>query len=349
MPNSINLVTKFQPLLDAVYKEASLTGDLENTPVQFDGSKTVKVLKLTVPALGKYTRNSGYTAGYVSADWEPFTMNQDRGTKFNIDAMDNEETLNMTFGKACSEFIRTQVVPQVDTYRFAALGSTAGIGRASGSLTAGTNVLSALRTAMTAMDEAEVTKEGRILYITPTYKGLIDDVDLTKSKAVMDRFAKVVVVPGSRLISRATVADDGSISKPSATTENLTGDGSTRVFTLTASGGIPSYLDSVKVGGTAKTEGTDWTYDAATGKITFTTAPAAPQSGTNIEVKYGQGFDMKFMIVEPQAAFAIAKHTKLRVFDPDVNQTMDSWEFQYRLYHDCFVYPQKAAGIYIHC
>lgn len=349
MPNSINLVTKYQPLLDEVYKAAALTGDLENTPVRFDGSKTVKVLKLTVPGLGKYTRNSGYTQGYVSADWEPLTLTQDRGTKFAIDAMDNEETLDMTFGKASSEFIRTQVVPQVDTYRLAALASAAGIGRASGSLAAGTNVLSAIRAGMTAMDEAEVTKEGRVLYITPTYKGLIDDVDLTKSKAVMDRFGKVVVVPGSRMISRATIADNGAITKPSATTENLTGDGSTKVFTLTASGGIPSYLDSVKVGGTAKTEGTDFTYDPETGKITFATAPAAPGSGTNIAVKYGEGFDMKFMIVDPRAAFAVAKHTKLRVFDPDVNQAMDSWEFQYRLYHDCFVYPQKAAGIYIYC
>lgn len=346
MPNSINLVAKYQPLLDEVYKNAALTGDLENTPVQFDGSKTVKVLKLEVPALGKYTRNSGYTQGYVSADWEPFTLKQDRGTKFAVDAMDNEETLDMTFGKAASEFIRTQVVPQVDTYRLSALASAAGIGRAAGALSAGTDVLAAIRAGMTAMDEAEVTKEGRILYITPTENGKIADVDLTKSKAVMDRFAKVIEVPGSRMISRATIADNGAISKPSATSESFTGDGSTKVFTLTASGGIPSYLDSVKVDGTAKVEGTDFTYDPETGKITFATAPANTKA---IAVKYGEGFDMKFMIVDPKAAFAIAKHTKLRIFDPDVNQTMDSWEFQYRLYHDAFVYPQKAAGIYIHC
>jgi hypothetical protein len=60
------------------------------------------------------------------------------------------------------------------------------------------------------------------------------------------------------------------------------------------------------------------------------------------------GKNINFMIVEPKAAFAVAKHKKLRVFDPDTNQKRDDYLFQYRLYHDMFVYPQKAAGIYCH-
>ena len=34
MANSIELVTKYQPLLDEVYKEESLTQDLEDTKVK---------------------------------------------------------------------------------------------------------------------------------------------------------------------------------------------------------------------------------------------------------------------------------------------------------------------------
>ena len=60
------------------------------------------------------------------------------------------------------------------------------------------------------------------------------------------------------------------------------------------------------------------------------------------------GKNINFMIVEPKAAFAVAKHKKLRVFDPDTNQKRDDYLFQYRLYHDMFVYPQKVAGIYLH-
>lgn len=276
MANTINLVTKFQPLLDEVYKAASLTSDLENSAVKFDGSKTVKVLKLTVPPLGTYTRNTGYTAGDVTADWEAFTLTQDRGTEFSVDAMDDEETLNMTFGNASSEFIRRSVVPQVDAYRFAAMAGAEGIGTVAGAaLTTGEAVIKAISTGMTAMDEAEVTAEGRILYITPTLKGLIDDLDSYKSKACVERFAKVVVVPQSRFFTSVTISNTG----------------------------------------------------------------------------FAKGADAKninFLIVEPKAAFAVAKHKKLRVFDPDTNQKRDDYLFQYRLYHDMFVYPQKAAGIYLH-
>ncbi len=276
MANTINLVTKFQPLLDEVYQAASLTGDLENSAVKFDGSKTVKVLKLTVPPLGTYTRNSGYTAGDVTADWEAFTLTQDRGTEFSVDAMDDEETLNMTFGNASSEFIRRSVVPQVDAYRFAAMAGATGVGTVAGAaLTTGEAVIKAISTGMTTMDEAEVPAEGRILYITPTLKGLIDDLDSYKSKACIERFAKVVIVPQSRFYTAVNITNNGFA------------------------------------------KGTD-------------------------------AKNLNFLIVDPKAAFAVAKHKKLRVFDPNTNQKRDDYLFQYRLYHDMFVYPQKAAGIYVH-
>ena len=275
MANTINLVTKFQPLLDEVYQAASLTSDLENSAVKFDGSKTVKVLKLTVPPLGTYTRNSGYTAGDVTADWEAFTLTQDRGTEFSVDAMDDEETLNMTFGNASSEFIRRSVVPQVDAYRFAAIAKAEGVTSASAAITTGEAAIKAINVAMTAMDEAEVPTEGRILYITPTLKRLIDELDSYKSKKCLEAISKVVVVPQTRFYSDVTISENG-----------------------------------------------------------FAKASGAA--------------NLNFILLDPKAAFAVAKHKKLRVFDPNTNQKRDDYLFQYRLYHDMFVYPQKVAGIYVH-
>ena len=169
MSNTINLVTKFQPLLDEVYKAASLTGDLENGAVKFDGSKTVKVLNLTVPALGAYTRNTGYTAGDVTADWEPFTLTQDRGTEFSVDAMDNEETLNMTFGNASSEFIRRSVVPQVDAYRFAKMVQENGITRKQATLTTGDEVIAAIN-AISSVASSCITSMMSSTVIMPTMR-----------------------------------------------------------------------------------------------------------------------------------------------------------------------------------
>lgn len=64
--------------------------------------------------------------------------------------------------------------------------------------------------------------------------------------------------------------------------EEFNGDGATKEFTLTGTAsGFPSALASVVVG---DTDPEDWTYNASTGKVTFTTAPAA---GTkNIVVTY---------------------------------------------------------------
>lgn len=199
--NSITLAEKYQPLLDEVFKKASVTSDLESGSVKFDNTKTVKILKLKLPSLGEYSRNSGFTAGDVEADWEPWTLTQDRGREFSVDAMDDEETLNMTFGKACSEFIRTKVAPQVDTYRFGVLASTKDISVAQGELADGDAGLKAIRDAMSKMDNDEVDGEGRILYITSQLKNDIDDLETYKSRKVMERFAKVITVPTTRFWS----------------------------------------------------------------------------------------------------------------------------------------------------
>jgi hypothetical protein len=66
---------------------------------------------------------------------------------------------------------------------------------------------------------------------------------------------------------------------------------------------------------------------------------------------YGQTSGKKklnFLLLHPSAVLQIAKHNPLRVFAPDLNQTADAWLFQYRIYHDAFVYDNKTDGVYVH-
>lgn len=58
--------------------------------------------------------------------------------------------------------------------------------------------------------------------------------------------------------------------------------------------------------------------------------------------------DLNFLLLHPSAVLQIAKHNPLRVFAPGVNQTADAWLFQYRIYHDAFVYANKTDGVYAH-
>lgn len=213
MANTITLAKKYVPLLDEVYKKSALTSILDSDPtLAREGANANEIIipKIDMDGLADYDRNSGYTGGDVTLTWETKKFNYERGRMFNVDAMDNEETAGLAFGKLAGEFLRTKVVPEVDAFRFASYASTANASLASANLTDGESVIKALRTASTKMDEDEVTAEGRILFITPTLKGMIDDLDTTKSKEVLKKFSSVIEVPQSRFYSAIELKDGKS-------------------------------------------------------------------------------------------------------------------------------------------
>ncbi len=206
MANTITLAEKFVPVIDGIYKKASLTSVLDAaTKPDFSGVNTVKVMKVTTTGLGDYSKENGYAQGNATLEWESLQLEEDRSAELSVDRMDNEETLGQAFGMIMNEFIRVNVAPEVDAYRLAKYASASGIGKASGALADGDAVVKALRTASTTMDEAEVPAEDRYLFITPTLYGLVQDLDTTKSKEVLKRFAGIVEVPQSRFYTGITL------------------------------------------------------------------------------------------------------------------------------------------------
>lgn len=211
MANTITKFKKYIDRLDAVYKNASLTADLDgDATLVREGANANEIIvpKMSLDGLADYSRNGGYVSGDVTLTNETVAFNYDRGRKFGVDAMDNEETAGVAFGKLGSEFIRTKVVPEVDAFRFATYAGISGIGKATaGTLSTGADVIGALRTATSTMDEAEVPMENRILYITPSLYGLVQDLDTSKSREVLERFSKIVLVPQTRFYTAIDLAD----------------------------------------------------------------------------------------------------------------------------------------------
>lgn len=210
MPNSIALFKKYIDLLDEVYKQSAKTAilDGDNALVQAGrGTNEIVIPKMSLDGLADYSRNSGYVKGDVTLTYETVQFNYDRGRKFSVDAMDDEETAGIAFGKLSSEFIRTKVVPEMDAFRFASYASTSNIGGATGTLSTGDNVITALRVAANAMDEAEVPAEQRVLFITPTLRGLVADLDTSKSKEVLAKFSQIVEVPQTRFYTAIDLLD----------------------------------------------------------------------------------------------------------------------------------------------
>lgn len=198
--NNIELATIYLPLLDEVYKAESKTAilDGDEVTVQKGQHGEIKVAKLDMDGLGDFTRNSGYTKGSTKFVWETIKYDKERSQELRIDRLDNEESLGILFSKLSGEFIRTKVIPETDAARFAKIASVDGISKKAETLADGAAVIAALRACSNKMDEDEVNPENRILWITPTLRGLIDDLDTTKSKKILDKFSTIIEVPQSR-------------------------------------------------------------------------------------------------------------------------------------------------------
>ena len=321
--NNIELVTKYLPLLDEVYKEASKTSILEGdeVTVKKGSNGEIKIAKLDMDGLGNFSRNDGYTKGSTSFVWETIKYDKERSQDLRIDRLDNDEALETPFAKLSGEFIRTKVVPETDAARIAKICSTEGITTKAEKLSNGSEVISALRACSNAMDEAEVPTESRILFITPTLRTSIDDLDTTQSRAVLSKFSSIIEVPQTRMYTAITLND-----------------------------GTTNYGYKKAEGQYVKTKDTDIVkdkkyYTESGGIYSEVSSPTKSALNTYYEL-VGVGKNVNFLCVEKSAAVC-AIDQYIKYFSPDQDQQGDSHVFKYRnnnLYAHC--YENKLAGIY---
>lgn len=212
MANSIAKFKVYTDLLDDVYKVSSVSSVLESdATLAKAGANANEIIipKLDMDALGNYSRNDGYVKGNVTLTNETVTFNYDRGRKFTVDAMDDEETAGLAFGKLSSEFIRTKVSPELDAWRFAQYSGKADK-KQSETLSDGAGVLVALQNAVSYMDDKEVSSENRHLFITPSLLVKAQSADITKVKDVLTTFTSVNKVPQSRFYTAVSLLDGTS-------------------------------------------------------------------------------------------------------------------------------------------
>ncbi|MCQ2273054.1 MAG: hypothetical protein MJZ72_09780 [Bacteroidales bacterium] len=208
--NSITTFKKYIDLLDEVYKQSSLSAVLESDATLARAganANEIVIPKLSMQGLANYSRNSGYVNGDVTLTNETVQFNYDRGRAFSVDAMDDEETAGVAFGKLSSEFIRTKVVPELDAFRFAKLAVNGGYTVTGATLANGDDVLAAVLAAQSAMDENEVPADNRILFITPSLYNSIKALDTTKSREALEGFAQIVKVPQTRFYTAIDLLD----------------------------------------------------------------------------------------------------------------------------------------------
>ena len=179
--NIFELAESFLPILDEVYKANSKTAllDTANERVRWNGVDTVNLYTTSMDGLGDYSRAAGFPTGSVVGSWQPYKITQDRGRSFQIDAMDNDETMGKAFATTAGENLRVKGTPEIDATRAATYASAEGILSATpADVTPGTTDLPGMiQTAETAMGDAEVPEDGRIMFISETaYAALKDKI-----------------------------------------------------------------------------------------------------------------------------------------------------------------------------
>lgn len=130
MANTIEYAKVFQKELDKQILEGATSGWMEENASQviYNGGAEIKMPKMSMQGLGSYSRDDGYVSGAVTYAYETFTLGQDRGRRFRIDAIDVDESgFGLTAANVAAEFQRTKVIPEIDAYRYSKLAAAAGI------------------------------------------------------------------------------------------------------------------------------------------------------------------------------------------------------------------------------
>ena len=335
MANQIAKFKKYVALLDEVYQNESKTAVLESDATLAQAganANEIVIPKLDMDGLGDYDRNSGYVNGDVTMTNETVQFNYDRGRKFSIDNMDNEETAGLAFGKLASEFIRTKVVPEQDAFRFAKYASLAGT-KTKETLATGAEVLAALQAATSSMDNSEVPSENRHLFITPALLVAAQNVDTNKSRDIFGAFASVTKVPTARFMTMVGLLD--------GSTTGETAGGFTKVATkFKATADVA--VDSGKTYYTRSGAGTT----ASPYSFAKVAVPATADIATYFEVDTDGSHTLNFLIAEKSAIMQFTKHRVDKAIPPEDNPDADAWIFNFREYGLADMYENKTAGVY---
>ena len=220
--------TKFMPILDAIYQKGAITSILDDAALaaQLVGTKSIKLPKISVNGAGDYDRDTGYVQGGVAVSYEEHELSYDRGRKFRIDIIDNDEAAFDLYRQVAIEYVRTKEVPEIDAIRFAEIYAAATrsgtLGTvASKDLGTSDSALSLFDIAEKTLNEKEVPEEGRVLFCTNDFYGMLkadtalsrrmdvqaNNGNIDRRVMMLDGITPIIKVPQARFYSLITLYD----------------------------------------------------------------------------------------------------------------------------------------------
>lgn len=180
--NTLQYSQQFQTVLDAQMLAGATSAFMEANAgqVKYDGGDTVHIPEISMQGLAKYDRDEGFNQGSVTLKFNPYKMTQDRGRTFQLDSMDvNETNFVATAGTVMGEFQRTQVIPEIDSYRYSKIAALA---TAENKVTTGftpavATILEKLEAEITEIQDVVGEDEGLIIVMSTKLRAILNNAD----------------------------------------------------------------------------------------------------------------------------------------------------------------------------
>lgn len=176
-----NYAEQFEQILVQKYETEQKSWRLfnSNPGIGWLNAKTIKLPYITTTGYKDHSRTGSFNSGTLTNNWEAKTLAHDRDVEFFIDSMDVDETnLVLSVANITNTFETEQAIPERDCYTFSKLYSeftTTYSQTADTTALTAANILEKFDTYMSAMDDASVPEEGRILYVTPATNKLLKE------------------------------------------------------------------------------------------------------------------------------------------------------------------------------
>lgn len=171
---AVNYAEKYSPIVDEIFTFESFTNALINHNYDWVGVSTVNVYSIPTVPLTDYTP-SGFnrygTPVELENEVQELTLTKDRGFAFTIDRKSHDDTLmTMEAGSRLRRQIIEQIIPEIDSYRLAALvaGATAGNIKTGPALSV-SNAYETFLAVQEKLDDAKVPTTGRICVCRPSF------------------------------------------------------------------------------------------------------------------------------------------------------------------------------------
>lgn len=211
--NNIELITAQTAIIDEIYRTGAVTSVLEAPSefVRYSGGKSFQIADIALTGLGNYDRQNGYPKGGVSLKWKTYEFTNDRGTSFEVDRMDNEESFGLVASRLNGEFTRDHIIPETDAYRFARIAAKAGK-TVTGDITKET-AIDEIDEAMVTLQENKVPMGRLLLFVTPRVQLAVNksiDRSVANGETGINNYVgtynnvPIIVVPQDRFYSGIT-------------------------------------------------------------------------------------------------------------------------------------------------